>query len=272
MSVYVHPGAARDASPALDAYERMASVYDLLTAGYDHPTWLDALEGLAREHGLRGRRLLDVGCGTGKSFLPMLARGYEVSACDVSPAMVELAREKVEAAGARADLFVADMRTLPSTPAVDLITCLDDAVNYLVTPEDLAAALASMAKALAPGGLAVFDVNTLATYRSSFASTFALDGPGSFLCWRGRADASFGPGDVAEAAIEVFEEEEDGRWRRTLSRHVQRHHPRHEVEAALEAAGLELGAVRGQARGARLQLHPDELEHPKLVYLARKEP
>ena len=272
MSVYVDPGAARAESPALVAYERLAAVYDLLTAGYDHPTWLDALEGLALEHGLHGRRLLDIGCGTGKSFLPMLARGYEVSACDISPAMVELAREKVDAAGARADLFVADMRSLPPTRPADLITCLDDAVNYLVAPEDLTAALAGMAEALAPGGLAVFDVNTLATYRSSFASDFALDGPGSFLCWRGKADASFAPGDVAEADIELFEEEEDGRWRRSVSSHVQRHHPREEVEAAIEAAGLEVAAVRGQARGARLQLHADELEHSKLVYLARKEP
>ena len=271
MPVYAHPDIAREGSPALAAYERLAPVYDLLTAGYDHPTWLDALEALAHEHGLRGRRLLDVGCGTGKSFLPMLARGYEVSACDVSPAMVELAREKVDAAGAEADLFVADMRMLPRTAPADLITCLDDAVNYLVTPTDLEAALACMAEALAPGGLAVFDVNTLATYRSSFASDFALDGPGSFLCWRGQAGASFACGEVAEATIEVFEEEEDGRWRHTVSRHVQRHHPREEVEAALAAAGLDLMAVRGQARGARLQLHADELEHSKLVYLARKE-
>lgn len=266
MAVYARPD---QASPALEAYERLAPVYDLLTAGYDHPTWLDSLESLALEHGLEGRRLLDVACGTGKSFLPMLARGYEVSACDVSPAMVDLARTKLDGAEARADLFVADMRDLPPLGEVDLITCLDDAVNYLLSAEDLSAALRSMARALAPGGLLAFDVNTLATYRSSFASDFALDGPASFLCWRGEAGAEFAPGEVAAAAIEVFEEEPDGRWRRTTSRHVQRHHPRDEVEAALAGAGLELAAVRGQARGARLELEAEELVHPKLVYLAR---
>jgi SAM-dependent methyltransferase len=268
MAVYAQPNLV---SPALEAYERLAPVYDLLTAGYDHPTWLDSLEALALGHGLQGRRLLDVACGTGKSFMPMLARGYEVSACDVSPAMVELARAKVVGTGSRANLFVADMRTLPSLPApVDLITCLDDAVNYLLSAEDLTAALGCMARALAPGGLIAFDVNTLATYRSSFASDFALDGPDSFLCWRGEAGSDFGPGEVAEAAIEVFEEEPDGRWRRTTSRHVQRHHPRDDVEAAIASAGLELAAIRGQARGARLETHADELEHPKLVYLASK--
>src|SRR3954451_10650208 len=129
MSVYVEEAAPRDGSPALEAYERIAPVYDLLTAGYDHPTWLGSLEALAIDHGLRGSRLLDLACGTGKSFLPMLERGYSVSACDVSPAMVELAREKVERGQAR--LFVADMRELGWSGPVDLITCLDDAVNYL---------------------------------------------------------------------------------------------------------------------------------------------
>ena len=267
MPVYAAPDAR---SPALEAYERLAPVYDLLTAGYDHPTWLDSLEALALDHGLCGRRLLDVACGTGKSFLPMLARGYDVSACDVSPAMVELARAKLEGTGASAELFLADMRELPALAPVDLITCLDDAVNYLVSREDLTRALCSMARALVPGGLVTFDLNTLATYRSSFATDFALEGPDSFLCWRGQADRAFAPGEVAEAAIEVFEEEPDGRWRRTTSRHVQRHHPREDVEAALAAAGLELVAVRGQARGARLEPHADELEHPKVVYLATK--
>src|SRR5437764_12629051 len=102
MSVYVQPATRRNDPTALEAYERLAPVYDLLTAGYDHPTWLDSLEALAIEHGLRGSRLLDLACGTGKSFLPMLARGYSVSACDVSPALVQPAREKVVAAAAQA--------------------------------------------------------------------------------------------------------------------------------------------------------------------------
>jgi SAM-dependent methyltransferase len=268
MAVYVQEAVSRDPSPALDAYERLAPVYDLLTAGYDHPTWLGELELLARAHGLSGRRLLDLACGTGKSFLPMLARGYSVSACDISPAMVEIAREKVSPDAVR--LFVADMRELPELEPVDLVTCLDDAINYLLEPEDLLSALCCIERVLAPGGLAVFDVNTIATYRSSFASDFALEGAASFLCWRGLVNGEFAEGGLGEAAIEVFEEEPDGRWRRTTSLHVQRHHPRALLEGAIRAAGLEPAAVRGQVRGGRLQPLADELVHPKLVYLARK--
>src|SRR4051812_5469915 len=116
---------------ALSAYDALAPHYDAFTAGYDYERWLDALEELAREHGLRGRRLLDVACGTGKSFLPMLERCYDVVACDLSPGMVARAREK---ASGDVELFVADMRELPRVGSFDLITCLDDAVNYLTSP------------------------------------------------------------------------------------------------------------------------------------------
>ena len=60
----------------------------------------------------------------------MLERGWEVTACDISAAMVELARAKV---GDAAELSVADMRELPSFGEFDLVWCLDDAVNYLLS-------------------------------------------------------------------------------------------------------------------------------------------
>ena len=81
-------------SDATRAYAVLAPVYDLLTAEYAYGPWLGAIERVAREHGLRGHRLLDVGCGTGKSFMPLLERGFDVTACDISPEMVELAQHK----------------------------------------------------------------------------------------------------------------------------------------------------------------------------------
>jgi ubiquinone/menaquinone biosynthesis C-methylase UbiE len=76
-------------------YEAMASIYDLFTAHYDDELWIGELVSALERNGLRGERLLDVACGTGKSFLPMLDRGWEVTACDISPAMLARARAKV---------------------------------------------------------------------------------------------------------------------------------------------------------------------------------
>lgn len=58
---------------ARTAYDALAPGYDTLTSGHDHDRWTEVLEQLVREAGLRGRRLLDVACGTGNTMLPMLA-------------------------------------------------------------------------------------------------------------------------------------------------------------------------------------------------------
>src|SRR3954469_19414203 len=116
--------------PTYEAYELLAPFYDLYTNKYGHEGWLATIEAIALEHGLRGSRLLDVGCGTGKSFLPMLARGYEVTAFDISPAMAARACEA--AAGSEAEVLVADVRDLPQLGRFDIATALDDALNYML--------------------------------------------------------------------------------------------------------------------------------------------
>src|SRR6185369_2545917 len=105
------------------AYDAFARDYDDFTAHHDYEAWMTDLEAFALDAGLRGMRLLDVACGTGKSFGPLLERGYAVTACDLSPAMLALASAK---AGGRAELSVQDMRALPALGTFDLITCLDD--------------------------------------------------------------------------------------------------------------------------------------------------
>lgn len=254
-------------SPALLAYEALAAHYDEFTAPYQHERWLEALEALAREYGLRGRRLLDVACGTGKSFAPLLRRGYQTTACDLSPAMVAIARAHF---GDRVRLFVADMRTLPPLGRFDLITCLDDAVNYLLDDDDLVAALSSMRRCLARNGLLVFDVNTLAAYREGFTASYDRREGGLLFRWRGDGD-EVPPGAVLSATIEVCE---DGRPDRPIavSRHVQRHHTVAAVRAACAIAGLEPVAVWGQHTGVRLEQPGDDDVHAKLVWLVRRRP
>jgi SAM-dependent methyltransferase len=247
------------------AYATLAPYYDAFTRHHQHDLWLERLEGLAREHGLSGRRVLDVACGTGKSLLPLVRRGYEGAGCDLSAGMLERARAALP--GAR--LHRADMRALPrSLGTFDWITCLDDALNYLLGGDDLARALASMARLLRPGGLLTFDLNSLSAHRRGFAATFVVEQPGLFLCWEGRGCGP-APGEPGSADISIFERA-DGAWRRRASRHDQRWWSLDDVARACAAAGLTLEAVRGQLPGARLQAGADEATHTKLVYVARR--
>jgi SAM-dependent methyltransferase len=252
-------------SDAAHAYAVLAPAYDLLTAEYAYGPWLAALERLAVRHGLAGRRLLDVGCGTGKSFLPLLDRGFEVTACDISPEMAAEARHKADG---RVQVHVADMRRLPVYGEFDLITCLDDAINHLLGPEEVADAFESMRANLAPGGLLVFDVNTLAAYRE--VPDVVVEDDERLVRWRGGLAELEGPGGEAEVVIDVFTHEGDGLWRRSLSRQRHRHHPVEEIAELAERAGLEVAAVLGQRPGAVLDDTLDERLHRKAVFVTRR--
>jgi SAM-dependent methyltransferase len=238
----------------------------VLISGADHERWCAVLEGLAIEAGLRGRRLLDVACGSGESFRPFLARGYSVTACDISPRMVALA------AGGRAEVLVEDMRSLPLLGQHDLITCLNDAINYLTEPGELAAALRGMARNLAPGGVLVFDANSVRTMRETFAGLVAWPEPDRVVIWRGTpASRDAGPGDLVTASVEVLTRRDGGDWERAVSVHAQRHHPEAVVRRALAGAGLRLVRVGGMPPGVDVRDDGfDELADLKAVYIAIK--
>jgi SAM-dependent methyltransferase len=253
---------------ASDAYDLLARDYDDYTAGYVHDKWFAELETRALRIGLRGRRALDLACGTGKSTAPLLARGYTVQARDISTAMVAEARRKFPL---YAGCFeVADMRQLPALGTFDLVVCLDDALNYLLSQDELEAAFAGAARVMAREGVLVFDLNTLATYRTAFARTSVRESAGRFFAWRGETEPDLLPGGHAAATIEVFTIGSDGAWRRRTSRHRQRHHPRGAVVEALARAGLRCCAVYGQHPGAVLRAEVDELRAAKLVYFAKR--
>jgi SAM-dependent methyltransferase len=249
------------------AYDAFAPFYDEFTAHHDYTDWTATLERLARECGLRGRRLLDVACGTGKSFLPLLERGYTVTACDISPAMIERAERK---ARGRARVLVADMRELPALGTFDLVTVLDDAVNYLLDEGELLAALHGVRRQLPPGGVIVFDTNTLMAYRSFFATTTVVQGDGRVQIWEGRASAQLEPGGLAEATHSALERRRDGTWSQTTSVHRQRHHPETTVRRALEQTRLRLAARRGMRLDGSIDASLDELANSKAVYIARR--
>jgi SAM-dependent methyltransferase len=255
-------------SETADAYDCLAPFYDEFTTGYAHDRWVAAIERRAAQLGLRGRRALDIACGTGKSTAPLLARGYSVLACDISPGMVCEAQAKFPS---HAEAFlVADMRELPPLGEFDFVVCLDDAVNYLLSEDELEATFAGVAELLSPQGIFAFDLNTLQTYRSSFAQAIVRESESLFFTWRGQSTSTVGAGELAAATVEIFAERPDGLWERRSSRHVQRHHPPAAVRAALSQAGLECCAVAGQSAGAQLEAGADEDRHIKLVYFARR--
>lgn len=244
------------------AYEALAPSYDAFTLGlgYKYETWTATLLAKAEEEGLPGNRLLDVACGTGFSFIPLLDRGWRVTGCDVSAAMIEAARAKV---GGRAELVAADMRELPVLGEFDLVWGVNTPFVYLLNGEELEATLAGMRRNLAPGGLVLFDAMTMKTARTFFSEQFDVEREGKRFSWKGKLAASdLAPGIVGGGRLEELGNPN------LAQDHAMRHFSDAEFRAAIEAAGLRCERVFGEKDG---QLHPelDEEDHSVSVYLCR---
>jgi len=254
---------SQSAQQAKASYEAMAPVYDDFTFHHNYALWLGNLLPKLERRGLTGNRLLDVACGTGKSFIWMLERGWEVTASDISPAMVARAEAKV---GGRARLSIADMRALPLFGAFDLIWALGDAVNYMANARELEAALRGMGRNLAPGGLILFDANTLRMYRTFFGETMVVERGGMRLVWEGQAAPDAPSGSLAESR---FRAERAGE---VVAAHIhrQRHFPEAVVLAAIEAAGLTCLDVFGHDFDAVPEQPLDELRHTKAIFIVQQ--
>jgi SAM-dependent methyltransferase len=252
------------------AYDEFAPFYDLLTAHHDHAGWTEALEGLAAEAGVVRGRVLDVGCGTGKSLLPFVERGWAGTGCDVSPSMLAVAAERL---GDRADLHVADMRDLPRLGQFDLVTCLCDAANYLQDERELVATLRGLERNLAPDGVVLFDVNTLGTFRLAYSSVLVAASDDRVVVLEGTGPDDLEPNHAVTVEFSGYSRAPNGvTWTVARARHHHRHHSEPVVRRALAEAGLGWTSVRGQDMESHFEEALDELRDSKAVYLARRDP
>jgi SAM-dependent methyltransferase len=254
------------APPIAGQYDAFAAHYDAFTAGSDYDKWTGFVLELAGRLGLQGRAVLDLACGTGKSFLPFVERGFDVTGCDISAAMLAEAARKSPGT----TLLQADIRELGSVGSFDLVTCFDDSLNYMLDEEELAGALRSISVNLRPGGLALFDLNTLLAYRTTFAVDSILVREGTVFAWHGESSGDAPEGCRADAQMDIFSPRDSGLYERVRVRHSQRHFPSRRVRALLAAAGLECLGVHGVQDDGRLEPELDETRHLKVLYVARR--
>jgi SAM-dependent methyltransferase len=255
-----------DSGRVRDTWDTVAESYDQLTAFHDHGAWARQLDALARAGGATGRRLLDVGCGTGASTAALRELGYEPVGVDVSERMLERAAERL---GPEVDLHRHDMRELPVLGRFDVISCVSDGLNFLLDETDLVAAFSGFRRNLALGGRVVFDVDTLSAFRTLYCSLLVVPGPDRVVIFDGRAERTPEAGDVADAVVETFIPTVSPWWRRTRVIHRQRHHPPATIEAALRSAGLAPVAVWGTDGAGDSEQPLDDERHNKAVYIAQ---
>ncbi|MXG30426.1 methyltransferase domain-containing protein [Streptomyces sp. YIM 132580] len=250
--------------------EAIATLYDQWKAGDNYELWADLLLGPIKEHGSGGRRLLDVGCGTGTSSFVFLDRGFDVAACDIAEPMLAVARSK-NCPERTISFHQADMRDLPSTlGSFDVILWMDDVANHLASAQDLNSAIRSSAGLLAPEGLLVFDVNTMQVFLQHFAQQHVSKTEQAVFIWDGQTPSPT-PDTPAQATLTAFHRVDQKNWKKSEGSVTEHHFSASIIRAALDTAGLEYIQAYGLLGSeSRLAIPASEEKHNKIIYVARR--
>ena len=148
------------------AYETLAAMYDALMDDVDYEAWADYIDRMLQKHGGPGKRLLDLGCGTGCISIPLAQRGYQVTGVDISEEMLAAAREKSRALQLDIDWRKQDLTSLQlfdeagNEMVFDAAIATFDVFNHLTDPEDLQMLFHTLNPLLTDEGVLLFDVQT----------------------------------------------------------------------------------------------------------------
>lgn len=220
----------------VDAYSRLAKIYDHVMRHVDYDHWADYVESVFRRHGFFPRRILDLACGTGTLALEMASRSYMMSGVDGSSAMVAQACRKAEEAGKEIRFETGDLRRLDGLPTFEGVLCLYDSLNYMMTLEDMALALDQIHRLVEPAGLFIFDVctetNSLAYFRDS---THREKGDGFSYVRRSFYDDG--------VQVNAFEIRFEGSPEVYSEEHRQQIYPLEDVEHTVERSSFHLEAA-----------------------------
>jgi predicted TPR repeat methyltransferase len=140
----------------VEAYSRLAGLYDEIVIDPCHGRWASFLHELWSADAEGVRSVLDLCCGTGLLAAELIARDYRVVGVDASDAMLALARKRL---GPEAALSRTILPDLAIAGVFDAAVCTFDGLNYL-TPEELGSTMAAVADRLRPAGWLVFDLHT----------------------------------------------------------------------------------------------------------------
>ena len=149
----------------MEAYTSFAAVYDPFMDNIPYEEWEKYLKSLLYEYGVREGLVLELGCGTGNMTEILAQSGYDMIGVDNAEEMLEIAIEKRMKSGLDILYLQQDMREFELYGTVKAIVSVCDSVNYILEEEELEEVFRLVNNYLDPGGVFIFDFNTVYKYR-----------------------------------------------------------------------------------------------------------
>ena len=221
----------------MDAYTSFARVYDTFMDNIPYEEWAVYLTGLLNEYGVNDGLVLDLGCGTGNMTELLAKEGYDMIGVDNAEEMLEIAMEKREKSGHDILYLLQDMREFELYGTVRAVVSVCDSVNYIDEEEDLTEVLRLVNNYLDPGGVFIFDFNTLYKYREILGDrTIAENREDCSFIWD---NYYYEEERINEYELSIFIREKENLFRRYEETHFQRGYTLDEMIRMIKDSGLE---------------------------------
>ncbi|MFJ7971262.1 class I SAM-dependent DNA methyltransferase [Psychrobacillus sp. NPDC096389] len=215
-------------------YDRFAFIYDSLMSdiAYDkYAKWVQASAPVSS-----GKRLVDIGCGTGVLSVQFAKAGYDVIGVDLSESMLTIAQSRSLEQGVDISFICQSMSELDGLDEIDVAVIAIDSINYLETFEEVKQTLKLVFESLTPNGQLFFDVHSL--YKMD---VIYPDGP---FTYEDEQVAYIWHTEVGEEAhsiyhdITFFVQDESGYYERFEESHYQRTYPLESFTDLLKQVGF----------------------------------
>jgi len=247
-------------------YALLAPIYAALSMDNFAATMTSRLIDLAHQNEWMGRRILEMGCGTGVTLEWLTRHNYIVRGLDQSPEMLAIARQRLEDANLHHDLQEQDVRETDLTPGtMDLVIALDF-INELNSLRDLETVFSNAHNTLVDGRLFVFDMHTIQglTERGLTSHEIVHDSPELVVVTSNNYDFDR---QIHERQYMVFQQNGSA-WNRAEGTRTLRGYPTQAVATLLQRCGFELRRVTD---GNLNDFEPGVSQAQRVVFLAQKQ-
>lgn len=218
----------------MNAYHALAASYDRLTNDVDYEATVDFYLQILSREGVKPRTAVDLACGTGSVALILARKGYDVIGVDMSEEMLTEAHQKTQNMINPPRFVCQKLQQLHLLRGVDLAVCALDSLDYITDPGDCAEAIRRTYKALNPGGIFIFDVNTPEKLRAMDGQIFLDEDEDVYCVWRGEFDED---SNICSYAMDLFQRSGDV-WYRSFEEHREYAYSEEQLRTYLKDAGF----------------------------------
>ena len=218
----------------MDAYKALAASYDRLTNDVDYEAVVAFYNQILRREGVTPRTVVDLACGTGSVAIILAKQGLQVTAVDLSEDMLTVASQKAVGMENPPRFVCQPLQALHLPRGVDFAVCALDSLDYITDPADCAQAIRRIYRALNPGGIFIFDVNTPEKLRAMDSQVFLDEDDEVYCVWRGEFDEKT---NICSYGMDLFQREGEC-WYRSFEEHQEYAYSQEQLTEFLKDAGF----------------------------------